>query len=55
MIEEMRRLFAVLDDMDRSLDSRSFNRFPDQENVCRIIFDHQNMRITRRRALMEGW
>lgn len=54
MIEETRRLFAVLDDMKRGFDSRSLDRFPYQENVRRIVLNHENMRITRRRLWIEG-
>ena len=55
MIEEARCSFAILDDMDRSSDTCGLDRFPDQENVRRIILNDQNMRITRRRLLIEGW
>ncbi len=55
MIEKARGLFAVLGDMHPGLDSRSLDCLPDQKNVCRIILNYQNMRITRRHPLIEGW
>jgi len=54
-IEVPRGPFAILDDVDRSLDSCGVDRFPDQEHIRRIIFDNQNMRITPRQTLVEGF
>lgn len=55
MIEEARGFFAILGDVNRGLDPRGLDRFPDQENIRRIIVNDQNMRITRRRLWIEGW
>jgi hypothetical protein len=54
-IEETCGLLAIFDDMDRDFDSGSLDRFPDQENVRRVILHDQNMGITRGRLWIEGW
>ena len=55
IIEETRCLFAVFDDMDRNMDATGLDGFPDKENVGGVVFNDQNMRVTRRYLLIEGW
>jgi hypothetical protein len=55
VIEEVRGRFAIFRDVDRDLESGSCDRFPNEENVRRVIFNDQNMRITRRRPWIKGW
>jgi hypothetical protein len=55
VVEEARGRFAIFHNVDPGLQSRSCDRFPNEENVRRVIFDDQNMRITGRRPWITGW
>jgi len=56
-IEETRCLFTIFDDMEGDLNATSLDRFPNEENIGGVVFNHQNrrLRITRRYLLIEGW
>jgi len=55
IIEEARGRFAIFHNVDRDPESRGCDRFPNEENVRRVIFNDQYMRITRGRPWIKGW
>jgi hypothetical protein len=44
LIKEARRTIAIFGDVNLGLDPRGFDRFPNQENVRRVILDDENVR-----------
>lgn len=54
-IEEISGRLAIFGDMDQGFDPGSLDRFPYQENIRWVILNDQNMGITRRPLLIEGW
>jgi len=55
VIEEKRGLFAIFDDMYGNFNATCLDCFPDEENIGGVVFNDQNMRVTRCFSLFEGW